>query len=140
MVAAVLLAVHAGLALWGLAGVVELLVDEPPWPRLSNPLFELPVLVAQWALVLLAASVFIAGYLARWPRLPAAMAAVYAAMAALCAFETFTILRHPDRFLDMALEYATYVAIIVFLSRAPAMRRRFVAGDPHSSSLSERRR
>lgn len=46
------------------------------------------------------------------------MTAAYAAMAALCAVETFGFLVHDGRFLAMGLEYFAYLAILLFLYRA----------------------
>jgi hypothetical protein len=125
LIMVVLLAVHAGLVLWGLAGFAELTDMVLPWPRMSNPLFPVSMLVVQWVLVAVAGGVFIVGVLTRWPRLPMAMTVIYGAMAAVCAFQTLTILRHDSRFLDMGLEYLTYAAILVFLYRAPLSRRYF---------------
>lgn len=111
----VLVVVHFGLGVWGIMGLVELLVSEPPWPALSNPLFTPTILLLQWVLVLTAALVFVPGYLIRWSLLPWAMAFVYAAMAALCAVETIGYLESRYRFLAMAAEYVAYLAILAFL-------------------------
>jgi hypothetical protein len=123
--AALLLLVHAGLGAWGLVGFVELALPSPPWSRVSNPLFSRPMLALQWTLVSLAASVFIAGYLARWRHTPQAMLCVYGAMAAVCAYQTFHVLTSPTRFRAMAIEYLEYAVILVFLFRSEHMRARF---------------
>lgn len=127
IVAAALLAIHAGLLLWALVGFAELLAAQVPWQPLSNPLFSSAMLLAQWSAVAIAAAVFLLGWYRRWRILPWAMAACYAVMAAICAVQTFTILRHDTRFIDMALEYAAYLVIIAWLFSSPLVRRRLSA-------------
>lgn len=56
---------------------------------------------------------------------PRAMLCVYAAMAAVCAYQTFFILTHPSRFRAMAIEYLEYALILAFLFFSPRMRRHF---------------
>jgi len=140
---AVLLIVHAGLLLWAAAGFVELLASQVPWPRLSHPLFPPAILVLHWTAIAAGATTFLAGYVSRWRKLPEGMVIAYGFMAAVCALETFTVLDHDGRFAEMALEYATYGAILVYLFRSPAIRQRIgtrgstaaIAGDPSSRSL-----
>jgi hypothetical protein len=121
----ILLAVHALLVVIGVGGLVEWFDHDPPWPRFSNP--ELPpwMLMLQWLLMLGAGVLFIAGFLARWRRLPWAMFGIYAVMAAVCAHQTFTMLTNHDRYTDMAIEYAEYTAILLILFFLPPMRRWF---------------
>jgi hypothetical protein len=125
VVVAVLLAVHTLLIAIGIGGLVEWSGFEPPWTPYSNP--ELPrwMLLLQWLLMLIAGVMFIAGYLSRWRLLPFAMLAVYSVMAGVCAVQTFFYLINADRFVDMAIEYAEYTAILLFLFLTPAMRTRF---------------
>lgn len=118
----VLLGIHAFLALWALVGCAELFLAVPPWPRVSNPHFPWLVLFLQWSLTLAAAVVFIGGYFLRWRGLPVAMACVYAAMAALCAVETFGYMQSDTRFVAMALEYLAYAGILVFLFQSHLFR------------------
>jgi hypothetical protein len=119
-----LLVVHAGLFVWAIAGIVEMIFPGAIWAELSNPLFSPAVLAAQWAAILLGATTFLLGYLRRWRRLPEALAVCYAIMAGVCAYETFALLRHDSRFAEMALEYAAYVVIVAYLYLSPAVRRR----------------
>lgn len=112
-----LLVVHGLLAVWALVGFVELFWATPPWSRVSNPLFPGGVLFLQWALTLLAAAVFIGGYIFRWHNMPVALACVYVAMASLCAVQTFMYMESDTRFIAMGLEYAAYVFILLFLFR-----------------------
>lgn len=118
-VAVVLVVVHAGLLVWALAGVAEMAWASPPWPRVGNPLFSDAMLLLQWGVVAAAAATFLLGHAGRWWRLPAAMAAWYVVMAAVCAWQTLFILEHPSRFALMTLEYAAYVAIALYLHRSP---------------------
>jgi hypothetical protein len=53
------------------------------------------------------------------------MLVVYGAMAAVCAYQTFFLLTDADRFRGMAIEYAEYALILVFLFRSRAMRVHF---------------
>jgi hypothetical protein len=110
-----LIAVHGFLIIWALVGFIEWFWPAPPWPRVSNPLFPREILFLQWSLTLVAGTVFIAGYLRAWRNLPVALACVYAAMAALCAVETFRYMESDSRFLAMILEYVVYAAILTFL-------------------------
>lgn len=119
-----LLVVHGGLLAWAAIGSAELLLPGVPWPRLSNPLFSPAMLALQWTLVAGAASTFLLGWARAWHSLREAMACWYAAMAATCAWQTFLILEHPERFLQMAIEYAEYAAILAWLWLSPLVARR----------------
>lgn len=130
-----LLVLHAALLVWALLGLAEYFVADPPWPPLANPLFPAWLQLAQWLVVLAASTVFLAGYALRWPWLPRAMVAAYGAMAAVCALQTTSYLEHPGRYLDMAIEYAAYLAILAWLFRAPAARRRFAAERGNTAVL-----
>ncbi|MEX1034948.1 MAG: hypothetical protein WDZ54_03265 [Sneathiella sp.] len=110
-----LVIIHVGLGLWAIVGFIEFFASQVPWPPLSNPLFPPAILLLQWTLILTAALVFVPGYLMQWQLLPWAMVFVYAAMAALCAVETFGFLQNDSRFIAMAAEYIAYLAIIFFL-------------------------
>lgn len=114
----VLLAVHGFIAVWALVGFVEWFWAEPPWNRVSNTLFPRHILFLQWTLTLTAGTVFIIGYVLRWQYTPIAMACVYAAMASLCAVETFEYMESDFRFITMGLEYLAYTGILFFLFRA----------------------
>ncbi len=116
---AALLGVHGTLALWAAAGLVELATPAPPWPAVRNP--ELPggLLVVHWLAMLGAGSVFLVGYLTRWPATPRVMVAAYASLATVCAVETFGYLTNESRFVNMGVEYATYAILIALLHNAP---------------------
>lgn len=114
----VLLGVHGFLALRALIGYVKWFSAAVPWPRLSNELFPRDILFMQWALTLAAAAIFIGGYALGWQHTPRAMACVSAAMAALCAVQTFGYLKGNLRFLAMGLEYLAYAVILAFLFRS----------------------
>lgn len=106
-----LLVVHAGLLAWALIGLIEWVLPSVAWQRVSNPLFPRWLLLGHWLAVLVGASVFLVGYLRRWPGTPRAVAAAYVPMAVVCAIETFGYLTHPGRFIAMAAEYTAYLAI-----------------------------
>ena len=128
-IAAILVVVHAGLGLWAIVGFAELLAPSVPWPELSNPLFSTPMLLFHWTAIAAAAVTFLSGWFARWRLLPWAMAVCYAFMAAVCAVQTVFVLVHDSRFVDMALEYAAYLAILAWLFFSPLVRER-LAGTP----------
>lgn len=111
----VLVVVHLGLFAWAATGMAELLFSRVPWPRISNPLFSDQMLLTQWLLSLGAALIFLFGLALGWRNMPVALAVCYAAMAAVCAYQTFFILENDSRFIAMAVEYAAYVAIVTFL-------------------------
>lgn len=123
-----LVIVHLGLAVWSLVGLVEFVLPAVPWPRIANPLFPPAVLLGQWLLVLGTATIFVGGYVRRWRHMPLAVGVGYALMASLCAYQTFFILMHEIRFVAMAAEFATYIAILAFLCRSPA-RARFIGSN-----------
>jgi hypothetical protein len=125
VIAGILLAVHAGLGAWALAGFLELALPDVPWKRLSNPLFSPAMLLLQWSLISVAATVFIAGYLSRWKHTPMAMLCIYGAMALTCAYQTFFILTSATRFRAMAIEYIEYAVILMFLFFSNPMRLHF---------------
>lgn len=122
--AVLLVVVHAGLLVWALVGFIEMIWANLPWGRISNPLFSTGMLLLQWSLVTGASVTFLVGYARRWPRLPAAMVAWYVAMAAVCAWQTFLILEHPSRFAQMALEYAEYATVAIYLHLSPYIQSR----------------
>lgn len=117
-----LVVVHGFLVIWATVGFIEWFWDAPPWPRVSNPLFPGDILFMQWTLTLTAGIVFIVGFVLGWPYMPVAMACVYAAMAALCAVETFRYMESETRFVAMGVEYVTYAAILVFLFRSSSFQ------------------
>jgi hypothetical protein len=65
------------------------------------------------------------------------MLIIYAAMAAMCAYETFFVLSNPSRYRAMAIEYSEYAIILLFLFRSQRMQEHF-ARAPRSSPRAER--
>lgn len=122
-----LLLLHAGLAVWAIIGFIELFAPQVPWRPLSNPLFPPAVLFFHWTSVLIAAVLFVSGYLLRWSLLPRLMIAAYGAMALVCAVETFGFMVHDGRYVAMAAEYLAYLGILFFLFYSRSMRQRFGA-------------
>lgn len=125
-----LLCLHAALLVWALAGWSEWLMPRVPWPEVSNPLFPRWLLLFHWSAVLIAAVLFLVGYLARWKRTPAAMIGAYACMAAVCVVETFFFLEHPLRFAALLAELTAYLAILLALFRLPSFVARFAPTAP----------
>jgi len=132
-----LVVVHIVLVVWCVLGLAEIILPELPLPKVGNPLFPASIQLAQWLLVLAVAAIFILGLAARWRHTPIAMTAGYALMAALCAVETIGYLKHDLRYPAMALEYAAYGVILLFLFRSPTARASFgPRPGPHSASKS----
>jgi hypothetical protein len=122
-IGAALVLVHAVLGLWALVGLAELVIDAP-WPPLSNP--ELPpwLLAIHFTAMLATAALFVAGYATRARATPTAVLAAYGVLATICFVETFFFLTNELRFASMAIEYATYAAILWLLFRT--LRERFL--------------
>lgn len=120
---ATLLGVHGGLALWAAAGLAELVEPERPWPAVTNPELPAGIRLVHWLAMLGAGSVFVVGYLRRWPATPRLMVYAYAGLATVCAVETFGHLTNTSRFVDMAVEYGTYGVLVVLLHKTPLNRR-----------------
>jgi len=129
-----LVVLHAALLVWALLGLAELWISMPPWPALANPLFPPWLQLAQWLAVLAASAAFLLGYALRWAALPWAMAVGYGAMAVVCALQTTGYLQHQGRYLDMAIEYAAYVLILIWLFRW-ALRHRVAQGRGSGPAL-----
>ncbi len=125
-----LLLLHAGLLGWAAVGVIEMIAPRVPWPRVSNPLFPPLVLALQWATTAAGALTLLIGWVRRWPLTPLALAGAYSAMAMVCAWQTFALLVHPERFREMATEYVTYVAVIVYLLWSPLVSQRLRRSAP----------
>jgi len=121
-----LLLVHLLLFAWASVGLAEWLLVHVPWPKVSNPAFARWLLLLHWLAVFAGSITFVAGYLTRWHRTPAAMVVAYGAMAAVCVVETFWFLTGSFRFAAMAAEFAAYVGIVAMLHRHPLFRQRFV--------------
>ncbi|MCV0397460.1 MAG: hypothetical protein K5872_16555 [Rhizobiaceae bacterium] len=129
LVAGLLVLTHAVLLAWAAAGLVEMAWIDTPWPPISNPLFSNAMLLLQWLVVAGAALTFLFGFARRWPRLREVMTGWYLVMAAICAWQTFFTLESEWRFAAMALEYAAYAGIILYLHRSTYMRER-LSGTP----------
>jgi hypothetical protein len=119
------LAVHATLLGWATWGLLEWFFPALPLPQLANPLFPAWLLLFHWLAILAAGALFVFGFTLRWSLTPLAVTLAYAAMATVCAIETFGFLQHATRFRDMAFEYATYVILATLLFNVPAFKRRF---------------
>lgn len=122
-----LVAVHLFLLAWAIIGIAEFVSGQVIWPGATNPDFPRWMLLAQWVALPLTALVFLLGYAFGWRGMPSLLLAGYAVLAALCAYQTFFLLTHDTRFIAMALEYAAYVAIGIFLFRSARVQARLAA-------------
>lgn len=123
----VLIAVHLFLLVWAIAGFIELLTGRAVWEGATSPEFPEWMLWAQWPPILLTALAFLVGYAVRWPLMPHAVVAGYVVLGALCAYQTFFLLTHDTRFIAMAVEYAAYIVIGLFLFRSALVNERLGA-------------
>jgi len=121
---AVFLGVHGGAAAVAAVGLLEWLLLDMPWLRLSDWRYADAIDFLQLPLLLGIGGVFLVGYLRRWRHLPAAMAIAYTLFAATRVIQTFGYLNHESRVREMAIECVAYLVILVFLFRADVVQRR----------------
>ncbi|MBE7440539.1 MAG: hypothetical protein HS115_18960 [Spirochaetales bacterium] len=106
--------IHLILLIWGFAGMIQYFFPDAPILPLQNPSFPAGVQFLHWFAILSGGLTFLLG--SRWPGArPAAMGAVYAMMATLCAVETLEYLKSPYKYAAMVAEYMAYTAILLFL-------------------------
>lgn len=110
---------------WGLLGFLEYFTDLAPLVPLQNATFPAGTQFVHWLLITLSGGVFLTGYFLRWSYTPLAMIVLYAALATLCAIETFDFMENPSRYGDFARECIYYVLISIYLLRSKRMRERF---------------
>ena len=110
---------------WGVQGFLEYFTGWAPLMPLQNATFPSGTQFIHWLLITLAGSVFLAGYFLRWRYTPVAMMVLYAALATLCAVETFDFMENPSRYADFVRECIYYVLISIYLVRSARMRERF---------------
>lgn len=110
-----LVGLHLMLWLWAFGGMLEWLLPAVPWTPYSNPDFTRGLLFFHWTSVLIAASVFLAGYFTQWSYTPHAMALCYGMLAIVCAVETFGYMSSLNRYWAMAFEYVAYLLIAALL-------------------------
>lgn len=122
-----LLAVKAGLLVWGILGLWEYLLPAAGF-GLQNPGFPPGTQLLHWLLLLLTGSLFIVGFALRWRHTPGATIMMYASLATLCFVETVdfgAFGEAPLSLFIMASEYAVYVALSVYLLRSRRIAERF---------------
>ena len=110
---------------WGTLGFLEYFTGLAPLVPLQNATFPGGTQFLHWLLITLSGSVFLTGYFLRWRYTPLAMIVLYAAIATLCAIETFDFMENPGRYWDFARECTYYVLISIYLVRSRRMRERF---------------
>jgi len=113
-----LVAVHVFLGLWGIGGVLEMVLLQVPWERFTNPAFPDWVLAMHWSAILIGGFCFLFGYFAQWRYTPHAMAVAYGFMALVCVIETFGFMTSDTKYVAMAAEYVAYAVILWMLFRA----------------------
>lgn len=109
-----LLALHAGLLIWGALGLAEFLTPAALVIGLDNPLFPPPLQLAHWLAILSGALAYLGGSLLRSRRALPLLMLAYGFMAAVCAVETVFYMESPWRWLAMIAEYAAYLSILLF--------------------------
>ena len=111
-----LIVIHGGLLIWALVGFLEF---HPEWvfTDISNPLFGRTTLLWQWSIVAVASLAYLLGFGFRMHWLPEIMTVFYGVMAITCAYQTFFILLHDSRFMQMAIEFLEYTLILWILYR-----------------------
>lgn len=110
---------------WGTLGFLEYFTGLAPLIPLQNATFPGGTQFIHWLLATLSGAVFLTGYFLRWSYTPLAMMVLYAALATLCAIETFDFMENPSRYGDFARECTYYVLISIYLVRSRRMRERF---------------
>ena len=110
---------------WGTLGFLEYFTGLAPLVPLQNATFPGGTQFIHWLLITLSGAVFLTGYFLRWRYTPLAMIVLYAALATLCAIETFDFMENPSRYWDFVRECTYYVLISIYLVRSGRMRERF---------------
>ena len=110
---------------WGTLGFLEYFTGLAPLMPLQNATFPDGTQFIHWLLIILSGSVFLIGYFLRWSYTPVAMIVLYAALATLCAIETFDFMENPSRYTDFMRECTYYILISIYLLRSTRMRERF---------------
>ncbi|MEM7302043.1 MAG: hypothetical protein AAF468_13245 [Pseudomonadota bacterium] len=124
---ALLLTISAILAIWGAAGLIEYFVPSAMF-RLQNEKFPPGLQFLHFLSILIAGSVFIIGYIRRWPPTPFVTVTMYAVMATLCFIETVDFEAFGGghtRYIPMVAEFFAYFCFSAYLLRSQKMRQRF---------------
>ncbi|MEM9060359.1 MAG: hypothetical protein AAGD13_07830 [Pseudomonadota bacterium] len=122
-----LLIVSAGLLCWGLLGLLEYAV-----PALSLGLqdsnFPDGLQFIHFFALVLTGSVFVFGYVWKWPHTPHATITMYAVLATICFIETMDFGAFgggTTGVMIMLAEFALYIGLSIYLLRSGAMGDRF---------------
>ena len=110
---------------WGTLGFLEYFTGLAPLIPLQNATFPGGTQFLHWLLITLSGLVLLTGYFLRWRYTPLAMIVLFAALATLCAIETFDFMVNPGRYAAFARECAYYIVISIYLLRSRRMRERF---------------
>lgn len=122
-----LLVFSFGLLCWGGLGLLEY-----AFPALTLGLqdsnFPPGLQFIHFFAITLTGSIFLFGYLKRWPPTPHATITMYAMLATICFIETMDFGAFgggPTAVMIMTVEFALYVGLSAYLLRSGAMRRHF---------------
>lgn len=110
---------------WGTLGFLEYFTGLAPLVPLQNATFPSGTQFIHWLLISLSGFVFLTGYALRWSYMPLAMIMLFAALATMCAIQTFDFMDNPSRYGDFARECLYYVLMSIYLVRSRRMRERF---------------
>jgi len=114
---------------WGVLGLIEYIAPAASL-GLQNANFPAGTQFLHFAAILATGAIFIGGYFGRWRHTPFATVVMYAVLATLCFIETVDFGAWgagPTRFIFIAVEYAMYVGLSVYLLRSATMRQRFAS-------------
>jgi hypothetical protein len=122
-----LLVVSAGLLCWGLLGLLEYALPALGL-GLQNSGFPDGLQFLHFFAIALTGTIFVLGYLRRWPPTPHATITMYAVLATLCFVETIDFGAFGGGVTGVAImlvEFALYIGLSTYLIRSPFIRQRF---------------
>ena len=127
-----LLVVSTGLLCWGVLGLLEY-VYPALGLGLQNENFPGGLQFLHFLAIALTGTIFILGYLGRWPHTPHATITMYAVLATLCFVETIDFGAFGGGATGVAImlvEFTLYVGLSTYLIRSPVIRQRFAETLP----------
>lgn len=127
-----LLVVSAGLLCWGGLGLLEYVFPAVTL-GLQDSNFPPGLQFIHFFAIALTGSIFLFGYLKRWPATPHATITMYAVLATICFIETIDFGAFgggATAVMIMTTEFALYVALSAYLLRSSAIRRHFDRASP----------
>lgn len=122
-----LLVVSTGLLCWGVLGLLEY-VYPALGLGLQNENFPGGLQFLHFLAIALTGTIFVFGYLGRWPHTPHATITMYAVLATLCFVETVDFGAFGGGATGVGImlaEFALYIGLSTYLIRSPFIRQRF---------------